>query len=646
MISKFVLILACIFSFTLNSIAKENNWVHSKTFIKVERFILENQTDSALILLNTIPQESDSAYINLLTEWCTNKNRTNKTLYSLIKRFINVIEFRDPILNRFIEKHIILPKDENQIDYTYFHIRVKQMNILFDLGKIQQSDSVFQYVSNYIDHFENLETESSLAEYKFQENRYLLMLAYIGNDIEEFERIYHLNLNLEKEINSAYTTISNKKHLLDLLFLKQDLDKSILTAEDLMEFHQKNDTTTIEYYSHHFKLIDMLIFKSERKPSPELEQRIYNLLLNVYNSPFYQMQRLSLGYMVQFYHAYSPNSIYGKQLLELQEVNSLPELCQKHLEQVNSETNQIRITTDYGIISKALEKNGYLKESINLLRLQNRKLKEKYTNDLSNSIANLKVKQEQERNKHTLQLEKSKQNYYLLIVLVLLIILGILYWASSQQKKKNQLLAKKEKEKTLLLKEIHHRVKNNFQIAIGLIDLQFKDITDHKTLDMLDEWKGKIKSMIIVHQNLYKNDDLSVDLNVYIKQILDDIIYIYSTIKCTQSIKINGQYELDVDTAVNLGLILNELINNAFKYGVIDNSLQLHIECKQQGDQILLHFYDQGNGFKDIENINQSQSFGIKLITQLSKQINGKVSYENKNGAHFYITFNPKVGKN
>ncbi len=639
---RFIL-FAVFFTLTINISAQEKNWDHAKAIIKIEKYILQNKSDSALLGISEIFYDTNYAYLDLLTNWCNNQNRNNKTLSKMVKRFVNVIEFRDTVLDHFIEDHTIVI--ENVLDSTYFHLKVLQMNFLFDIGKINKADSIFQRLNIYLDKFEKSNSLQALTSYKFELNQYLLTLAFIAKDSIEFKKIYQTNLEFEQNICSSYVKISNLKSLANYLYLKQDLETSIQVADELMKYHIEVDSNTLEYYAHILKFTDILIFKSEFNPSLELEHKIFNLLLKTYTSPYYQIQTLSLSYFVQFFHAYKPNSKYGKKILEIYKVNDLPELCHKLFTQINKEKNKIRITTDYHMISKALEKNNHLKEALNIQKQLTHNLKEKYTKDLSSSIAILKIKQEKERNKHILQLEKGKQNYYILLVLVLIVILTILFWAGKQQKKKNKLLTKKEAEKTLLLKEIHHRVKNNFQIAIGLIDLQFNKVKDTEILNMLDEWKGKIKSMIMVHQNLYKNDNLTVDLETYINQIVKDITFIYSTIYCNYQVKVDSDHQLDIDTAVNLGLILNELINNAFKYGVKENKLELTIQCKHVNNQMQMHFFDRGNGIDNIDSILKSKTFGIKLLIQLAKQLNGKIDIKNDNGAHFIIHFNKMMNK-
>lgn len=638
MVFRIILIIFCTQLAQVQADSDHNKWKVKENIINIERFILLNKNDSALFLIQEISKDSNSLYIDLLDQWSKGDNRNNKSILNIYDHLINTLEFRGDILDDFIERNHIIPSHDNfEIDTSFVNLKFKHIDLLFDIGKINKSDSIYQFIDQYLNKLEQNNPNTSLDQFRFQQNRYLLTLAYIAKDTEEYKRILDKNVYIANKHKSSYYIISNFKDQLEYLYLKQDLEGSILIAEDLMTYHINNDSNSIEYYDHHFKLIDLLIFKSQRNPSSELENRIYTLLIKVYNSPYYEIQKLSLSYFIQYFHSFSYSSELGKRILQLYQVKDLPQLCRILLKQINNEGNKVRRTVDYNIISKALEKNGYFKEAIHIIKELNTIQKERYTKELANSLSSFKIQQEKERNEHNLLLEKSKQKYYLLIVIVLIIVLAILFWARKQQKIKNKLLSKKEQEKTLLLKEIHHRVKNNFQIAIGLLDLQFKDVQDIKTLDLLDEWKSKIKSMIIVHQNLYQNDSLEVDLNGYLHQIIYDIKFIYSSIHCESKIETKADYKLDIDTAVNLGLILNELANNAYKYGTKNNKLTINIKCSLKNDQLLIHFYDQGNGIENIEQILEKNTFGIQLLQQLSKQLNGELNFENNNGAHFYI---------
>ena len=133
-------------------------------------------------------------------------------------------------------------------------------------------------------------------------------------------------------------------------------------------------------------------------------------------------------------------------------------------------------------------------------------------------------------------------------------------------------------EKEVLLKEIHHRVKNNLQIITSLLNLQSQSIPDEENKSIFRDSQNRIKSMALVHEKLYQSADLSkIDLNEYVKNLSDYVKDTYSAINKNVKLELQiTQIELQVDTIVPLGLILNELISNSFKYAFPKNLLNHH----------------------------------------------------------------------
>ena len=133
----------------------------------------------------------------------------------------------------------------------------------------------------------------------------------------------------------------------------------------------------------------------------------------------------------------------------------------------------------------------------------------------------------------------------------------------------NKELDARNAEKEVLLKEIHHRVKNNLQIISSLLDLQSKDIDDEGALSAVADGQSRVKSMALIHQKLYQTEDIAtVDFGSYATDLCSQLAALYPDMDNTKlDIEGNG-IELDIDTAIPLGLILNELVTNAFKYGI------------------------------------------------------------------------------
>lgn len=199
------------------------------------------------------------------------------------------------------------------------------------------------------------------------------------------------------------------------------------------------------------------------------------------------------------------------------------------------------------------------------------------------------------------------------------------------------------REKEVLLKEIHHRVKNNLQIIISLLNLQSANLSGSFEHDIFRTIRGRIHSMSLIHEMLYGSDSFaSIRLDMYIKNIAAAIAAAYSFAEKRIDIIFNvDPLPLDIDRSLSCGLILNELISNAFKYafpdrdkGVITITFREHSE-----DTILLAVEDNGIGSPESAGQDEPKGIGNLLIEELAKQINGSVERSFKGGTSIRITF-------
>lgn len=204
-------------------------------------------------------------------------------------------------------------------------------------------------------------------------------------------------------------------------------------------------------------------------------------------------------------------------------------------------------------------------------------------------------------------------------------------------KKINQSLIEKE----LLLKEIHHRVKNNMQIIIGLLQLQELYINDERISSIFSDINNRVKAMSLVHELLYQSEDLSfIDFNNYVAKLCN---HISSSYKETTS-KITISYEqkphfLTVETAIPLGLLVNELFTNALKYAFKDrDNGKIEMGIKEENNEFVFYFCDNGVGIPNFVDFESATTLGLNLIHRLAEQINAELKIENKNGTEFYLT--------
>lgn len=199
------------------------------------------------------------------------------------------------------------------------------------------------------------------------------------------------------------------------------------------------------------------------------------------------------------------------------------------------------------------------------------------------------------------------------------------------------------KEKEVLLKEVHHRVKNNMQVISSILNLQTSYVQDDYTIELLRECQNRIKSMAFIHESLYQSKDLSnIHFNSYIENLCTNLHYSYSS--SDKEIGLNFDFEevfLKLDTAIPCGLIVNELISNSLKYAFSELSEgKIDVSIKTIDDGMYrLEVTDNGKGLDPDFKVEESDSLGLQLVITLVDQIDGELEVINQNGLKFIIRF-------
>lgn len=227
--------------------------------------------------------------------------------------------------------------------------------------------------------------------------------------------------------------------------------------------------------------------------------------------------------------------------------------------------------------------------------------------------------------------------YSLAIILVMVTAFVVVLWHNYRMKKK----ANAEKE--ILLKEIHHRVKNNLQTISSLLSLQSFNIDDGKIKDAIRESQERVKSMALIHQMLYQQEKLSeIDFGQYLKKLVESVSsgYNYLSAKVTCHIDCDNS-GLDIDTAIPLGLIANELIVNAYKYAFTGRKNgDIFITFSENGNKkYLFRIKDNGIGIPGHVKPENAETLGLRLVYLLVKQLRGNLSFSNNEGTEITITF-------
>ncbi len=203
-----------------------------------------------------------------------------------------------------------------------------------------------------------------------------------------------------------------------------------------------------------------------------------------------------------------------------------------------------------------------------------------------------------------------------------------------------KILQDKAKEKEILLKEIHHRVKNNLQVISSLVILQQQSIKDPEFQKYFTDFLNRVKSISLNHEFLFKSKDLGkIDFNTYVKKLSQNIIDTYDHQKIDLKINIQEIY-LDIKVAQACGLILNELVTNSLKYAFPDKKGNIEITLTQLENGLKeLSVKDNGIGIASFTDIQQVKSLGMRLVVNLAKQINGTIEILSHEGTEIIIRF-------
>lgn len=198
------------------------------------------------------------------------------------------------------------------------------------------------------------------------------------------------------------------------------------------------------------------------------------------------------------------------------------------------------------------------------------------------------------------------------------------------------------KEKEVLLKEIHHRVKNNLQVISSLLKLQCASIKDQQTLAIFRESQNRIESMALIHEQLYQSKDLScIDFDKYIYNLVVNLFCAYEVNTNNINFEINvSKVFLNINAAIPCGLIVNELIANSLKYAFPSNNKgEININFTASDSNFVLIVKDDGIGFpKDLDFLD-TQTLGLQLVVALTEQLEGKIEINKERGTEFKIAF-------
>ncbi len=302
-----------------------------------------------------------------------------------------------------------------------------------------------------------------------------------------------------------------------------------------------------------------------------------------------------------------------------------------------------------------LKRNMRIRDSLdtNESELRKQQLATVMGRDMANKDATLEA-QKQDLEKQRLEMSAQDEKINLVFISLVFTLLGFagLVYAYLKSIKNQRLIAEQKHiiensliEKDSLLKEIHHRVKNNLQMVSSLLSLQTKNTRSKAAIEALEEGKSRVKAMALIHQKLYQNDDLSViEMQGYIESLINSVQSVYKKGGHNINITIDAEgVELDIDRAIPFGLMLNELVSNSFKYAFPHNEdngkIYIHLR-KQNGQEGFFEYTDNGVGLPEDTDERAQSSMGIRLMNRLANQLQTHLNVDKtSDGVRFWFNF-------
>jgi two-component sensor histidine kinase len=529
------------------------------------------------------------------------------------------------------------PKSTSVIDLNYIKLKWVQISDLRNDVSLKRATKENEKLLAYINQFSN-QNPIKIKHAKAYADVHKIVILDIQGKIEQSKKISLRNIAIATTLKDTFLLITHKYYFNEYYVQKGELENYISNCKEILSLAEKIEGGSYFYNSTIYQLIDAYIFKGEF--DHQFVEKQLDILSKDLNSRYYN------------------NILYAKYLSSLDTknpakarifkkfgVNNIKELCDYFVKDSYDKLNNKFLIDLHTFCADALLKDGEKEEAFRYLKDANILTKKIYSQDLAEILAEYQTHESLKDKEYEIRVEKDKNKFYFLfsgVVFGLLIVLSFLVFMIQNNGK---ILAVKNHENELLLKEIHHRIKNNFQRISSLLELQYKNLENDELKEILKEGQNRINAMSMIHNRLYQSNDISaISFKDYCKDLVSENAKLFNVKDfhldiCMEDVMI------DVDTAIPLGLILNELTSNAFKYGLnqrSSNEIKICLDETAIGEYKLT-FRDNGKGLQKGLNLENIKSLGLLLVKRLTKQLQGKLNYYSENGAVFEVTFKDSI---
>ncbi len=611
----------------------------------IEDQILLADIDSAKAIIGTL-NTSDN-YMLTLSAIVENK-ATFKHLHSFIASVIKRPGTEALEVDRFLSENLTAPEGRFDLDYVWVKWwRIENAgNRLLD---VELAGRLHEELRNYLSQFSEKTDDFGRAE--ILRDIHTMLFLTIERKGQE---LYDMALEVEKKAKALSDTTlltMTYKGKCNGAFYVKGIEEYIEIAKEAVELdYVRAPANRGPYYTENLLMLtSAMIFKRGE------EALVYEYIDRLYEAPL--SRATSYITYLQLLQKLGPDHEIRTKIYKKFGVANSPELIayfEKDAEKTTHVLNKSHVAKESAIL---MIREGEAKLAIRKLASAIRFTQQAYSTDLSEALAKYESGLVREQKDKELAIERLQNRNTLIIAIVgFLLFIAVAVAFYNQRKhnrtlgKKNTLIQNQNEQKELLLKEIHHRVKNNLQVISSLLELQSFGIEDEKALSTFTEGQNRVKAMALIHQKLYQNENLAtIDFGEYAEQLSQDLAGIYPNAgKVTTSVNAESKIRFDIDTAVPLGLILNELISNSYKYafeGKDKGEIQVSIESIGDGKHQLM-VEDNGRGLSKGFDLEKAKSLGLRLVNRLTEQLYGTVDYYGDHGAKFVINFEESIRRN
>lgn len=511
------------------------------------------------------------------------------------------------------------------------------------LGVVENMFSNYDKALYYYE--ESLEKTIDAGSEGVKENILTASLAQIYSMIKYYsksEEYFDKTIKLAKEKKDTNVLGTTHYYISYNFYQQQKLDLAAMHMDSAFHYWEaRGNTRSLAAASYQKGLIEMMLENYDL--SEDYLQKSVEECIKIGDARNEFLSRVSLART-----QYLKNPTDRENLLNLkskflgyineaEEINSNTFLldCKKHISEVLYSLGEYKLAYEM--------KHDFLvmEDTIKGIKVQEEiaALQEKYYSTISeNKIASLNA----DNDLVAMKLKNSRTQTSILGIGFLLIsgLLFVLWSTFKKVKSQNQIISQRNEEKDTLLREIHHRVKNNLQVISSLLLLQSKYIQDDTALDALQQGQDRVKSMALIHQDLYQADNLKgVNAKDYFIKLVNNLFESYNISE--NKIKLEMEVDpimLDVDTMIPIGLIMNELVSNALKHAFSKEAEGLiKVSLKQQEGNLILSVSDNGKGLNDLTDLD-GKSFGYELIKAFARKLKAKMKIEHLDGMNIKMS--------